>query len=78
MPPQPGDEDYAISFVVPNDAPGLKLYSRRPYAVGPTSVFDYPLSTRFDETDSLVVLDDVVVPWENIFITRCSTRASRR
>lgn len=68
QPLRPGEEDYAIGFVVPNDTPGLKLYSRRPYALGPTSVFDYPLSTRFDETDSLVVLDDVLVPWEHIFI----------
>ena len=68
LPLRPGDEDYAISCVVPNGAPGLKLYPRRPYALGPTSVFDYPLSSRFDETDSLVVFDDVFVPWEDVFI----------
>jgi 4-hydroxyphenylacetate 3-monooxygenase len=68
LPLQPGDEDYALSFVVPIDSPGLKLYPRRSYAIGPTSVFDYPLSSRFDETDSLVVFDDVLVPWEHIFI----------
>src|SRR5262249_27391167 len=33
-----------------------------------TSVFDYPLSTRFDEMDALVVLDDVLVPWEHVFV----------
>jgi 4-hydroxyphenylacetate 3-monooxygenase len=68
LPLKPGDEDYAISCVVPNAAHGLKLYPRRPYALGPTSVFDYPLSSRFDETDSLVVFDDVFVPWEDVFI----------
>lgn len=68
LPLKPGDEDYAIACVVPNNAPGLKLYPRRPYALGATSVFDYPLSTRFDETDSLVVFDDVFVPWEHVFI----------
>ncbi len=68
LPLRPGDEDYAISCVVPNSAPGLKFYPRRPYAVGPTSVFDYPLSSRLDETDSLVVFDDVFVPWEDVFI----------
>ena len=68
LPLKPGDEDYAISCVVPNEAPGLKLYPRRPYALGSTSVFDYPLSSRFDESDSLVVFDDVFVPWENVFI----------
>jgi len=68
LPLKPGDEDYAISCVVPNGAPGLKLYPRRPYAVGAASVFDYPLSSRFDESDSLVVFDDVFVPWEEVFI----------
>src|SRR5581483_3306040 len=68
LPLKPGDEDYAISCVVPTGARGLKLYPRRPYALGANSVFDYPLSSRFDETDSLVVFDDVVVPWEDVFI----------
>jgi 4-hydroxyphenylacetate 3-monooxygenase len=64
------DEDYANTFVVPVGTPGLKLYCRPPYAVGKSSVFDYPLSTRFDETDALTVFDDVFVPWENVFVYR--------
>src|SRR4029453_10246465 len=68
LPLKPGDEDYAISCVVPNSAPGLKFYPRRPSALGVSSVFDYPLSSRFDESDSLVVFDDVFVPWEDVFI----------
>jgi 4-hydroxyphenylacetate 3-monooxygenase len=68
LPLKPGDEDYAISCVVPNGASGLKLYPRRPYALVANSIFDYPLSSRFDETDSLVVFDDVLVPWEDVFI----------
>jgi 4-hydroxyphenylacetate 3-monooxygenase len=70
LPLKPGDEDYALSFVVPTAAKGVKLYARRPYASAATSVFDYPLSSRFDETDSLVVLDDVFVPWEHVFVYR--------
>lgn len=70
QPLKPGDEDYALSFVVPVATKGLKLYCRPPYAVGKPSVFDYPLSTRFDETDALVVFDDVFIPWENVFVYR--------
>jgi 4-hydroxyphenylacetate 3-monooxygenase len=70
VPLKPGDEDYALSFVLPLHARGLKLYCRRPYAPGAPSAFDYPLSTRFDESDALVVFDDVVVPWENVFVYR--------
>jgi 4-hydroxyphenylacetate 3-monooxygenase len=64
----PGDEQYAISFAVPMSTPGLRVYCRRPYAIGQPSRFDYPLSTRFDETDGLVVFDDVFVPWERVFV----------
>ncbi len=66
----PGDEAYAFAVAVPANAPGLKIYTRRPYAAAATSSFDYPLSSRFDETDSLIVLDDVFVPWENVFCYR--------
>jgi len=70
VPLQPGDEAYALSVVIPVSAPGLRLYPRRPYATVATSVFDYPLSSRFDESDSLVVLRDVFVPWEHVFVYR--------
>ena len=59
--------------------PGLRIYPRRPYAATATSVFDYPLSSRFDEVDATVVFDDVFVPWEQVFIYRdvgWSTRSS--
>lgn len=67
-PLRPGDEDYAISFAIPVNAPGLKLYPRQPFAVDKASTFDYPLSTQFDESDSFCVFDDVFVPWEQVFV----------
>jgi 4-hydroxyphenylacetate 3-monooxygenase len=69
-PMRPGDENYAISVAIPCSAPGVRIYSRRSYAAGATSMFDYPLASRFDETDSLLVFDDVFVPWEHVFIYR--------
>lgn len=66
----PEDRDFALGFAVPVAAPGLKLYCRRPYATGATSRYDYPLSTRYDETDALLVFDDVFVPWERVFVCR--------
>lgn len=67
-PLRPGDEDRALSFVVPVKRKGLKLYARPSYAAGKPSVYDYPLSTRFDESDALAVFDDVFIPWEDIFV----------
>jgi 4-hydroxyphenylacetate 3-monooxygenase len=70
IPLRPGDENYALSCVVPLNAPGVKVYSRRSYAEAAPSIFDYPLASRFDETDSLLVYDDVFVPWEHVFVYR--------
>ena len=70
VPQKPGDEDYALSFAVPVASRGLKLYPRRPYAPAQTGAYDYPLSSRFDETDALAVFDDVFVPWERVFVYR--------
>jgi 4-hydroxyphenylacetate 3-monooxygenase len=69
-PLQPGDEDYANGVAIPVNAPGVRLYPRRPFANVADNAFDYPLSGRFDETDCFVVLDHVFVPWENVFIYR--------
>lgn len=67
IPLQPGDENQAITVMIPMNAPGVQMYSRRSYAAGASSVFDYPLSSQFDENDALAVFDDVFVPWENVF-----------
>src|SRR5438128_6087470 len=69
-PLQPGDENYANCVAVPVAAPGVKLYPRRPFALAATNSFDYPLSSRFDESDSYVIFDSVFVPWEHVFIYR--------
>lgn len=67
-PLQAEDEDFALSFTVPVNADGLTLYCRRPYAPGASSEYDYPLTSRFDETDALLVFDEVFIPWENVFV----------
>ncbi|RJO75225.1 4-hydroxyphenylacetate 3-hydroxylase [Nocardia panacis] len=67
-PLQAEDTDFAISFTVPVSAAGLTLYCRRPYAPSATSEFDYPLSSRYDETDALLVFDDVFIPWKDVFV----------
>jgi 4-hydroxyphenylacetate 3-monooxygenase len=69
-PLQPGDENYAINVAIAVNAPGVKLYSRRAFALQATNSFDYPLTGRFDETDALLVLEDAFVPWEQVFVYR--------
>ncbi len=68
---KPGDEDYAIVFAVPTHAKGLRQICRQPFArAGERSSFDYPLSSRFEENDSLLIFDNVFVPWERVFCYR--------
>jgi 4-hydroxyphenylacetate 3-monooxygenase len=74
----PQDEQLALSFVTPVNARGLKVYCRRPYATTAPSKFDYPLSTRFDETDALIIFDDLFVPWEDVFVYRNPERVRRQ
>lgn len=68
QPLQPGDEKYAISFAVPMNTKGLKILSRKSYEAAAPSVFDNPLSSRFDENDAVLYFDDVKVPWDRVFI----------
>lgn len=61
------DAAYALWFACPLSAPGLKLISREPYG-SEESPFDRPLSSRFDEGDCVLIFDDVLVPWDRVFV----------
>ncbi len=74
------DPKFAPVFIVPTGAPGVKLLCRvsneyRAAATG--SPFDYPLSSRLDENDAILVLDNVFVPWEDVFIHNDLDTANR-
>jgi 4-hydroxyphenylacetate 3-monooxygenase len=65
------DKKFGVMFTVPMETPGLKLLCRTSYEMAAATLgspFDYPLSSRFDENDSIMILDKVLVPWENVFI----------
>jgi 4-hydroxyphenylacetate 3-monooxygenase len=62
---------FAVTFVASMDTPGVKLICRPSYAMTAEvmgSPFDYPLSSRLDENDAILVLDHALIPWENVFI----------
>jgi 4-hydroxyphenylacetate 3-monooxygenase len=64
-------KEFALTFLAPMDTPGVKLICRPSYAMAAEvmgSPFDYPLSSRLDENDAILVLDRALVPWENVFI----------
>ncbi|MFJ5631802.1 4-hydroxyphenylacetate 3-hydroxylase N-terminal domain-containing protein [Streptomyces goshikiensis] len=60
------EADQALCFAVPVATPGLTLHSRPSFASVPAS--DGPLASRFDELDAVCHFDDVLVPWNRLFI----------
>ena len=67
--------DYALGFICDMGVKGLKHICRSGFA-GRADARDYPLANRFDEIDTLLVFDDVVVPWENVLFYRHTRAAS--
>jgi 4-hydroxyphenylacetate 3-monooxygenase len=70
QPLRPGEEDLAFSCALPMNSKGLRVLSRKSYEASAVSMFDNPLSSRFDENDALMYFDDVKVPWDRIFVYR--------
>ena len=65
----PENTDYAVACIVPLNSPNLRHICRAPHFDQPNA-FDKPLSSQFDELDTLIVFDDVFVPWENVIFSR--------
>ena len=67
QPLKPGDEKISFTAAVSLASKGVKMLSRKSYEQG-VSEFDYPLSSKFDENDSIVYFDEVKIPWERVFV----------
>lgn len=67
--------DYALGFIVNMGAPGMKHICRTGFA-GQKPAEDYPLSNRVDEVDTLVIFDNVEIPWEDVLFYRHTRAAS--
>ncbi|MDI3469992.1 MAG: 4-hydroxyphenylacetate 3-monooxygenase [Pseudolabrys sp.] len=70
QPLKPGEEDLAFCCALPMNAKGLRVLSRKSYEAHAVSIYDNPISSRFDENDALIYFDDVKVPWDRIFVYR--------
>ena len=68
QPLKPGEEKYSFTAVVPLNTRGLKILSRKSFEASAKSKFDNPLSSAFDENDSVLYFDEVKVPWERVFV----------
>jgi 4-hydroxyphenylacetate 3-monooxygenase len=70
------DKPYAYAFALPCATKGLRFICRESFDYG-RSAFDHPLASRFEEMDAMVVFDDVVVPWDRIFLLESGELANR-
>jgi 4-hydroxyphenylacetate 3-monooxygenase len=74
------DAPYAFGFGIPTDTKGLKFLVRESFDYG-RSHYDHPLSSRFEELDSVVIFDDVFVPWDRVMlykdVDRCNAAYGR-
>jgi 4-hydroxyphenylacetate 3-monooxygenase len=67
--------DYAVGFIVNMSAPGLKFICRTGFA-GRANPADYPLANRCDEVDTLLIFDNVLIPWEDVLFYQHTKAAS--
>jgi len=68
LPLAPDQKKEAITCAIPCNAPGLQLWSRQPFEPGCASEFDSPLAYRFDESDCMLICNEIKVPWERVFV----------
>jgi 4-hydroxyphenylacetate 3-monooxygenase len=86
--PEGSEGRYSFAFAIPGNTPGLTFLCRESFdpSAGSgqrqgRSHFDHPLASRFEEMDAIVFFDDVLVPWERVFLygnaQRCNNWAAR-
>jgi aromatic ring hydroxylase len=63
-----GEERYVLAFGIPTSTPGLRFICREPFDTGDQSQWDHPLGARFEEPDAVCVFDDVLIPWDRVFL----------
>jgi aromatic ring hydroxylase len=74
--PRPGlGPENVVYFAVPMNSPGVRIFCREPFAG--SNAQDHPLSAFYDEIDAWVILEDVFVPRERVFLLRRVDVAAR-
>ncbi len=61
------ETDYAVAFSIPANTPGVKIINRS-FASSELNAFDYPASAHHSMPEGFVIFDDVLVPWERVFL----------
>ncbi len=62
------EKEYAVAFAVPANAPGVMLIASHREAIHEGDYASYPITASENTAEALVVFDDVLVPWERVFL----------
>jgi 4-hydroxyphenylacetate 3-monooxygenase len=68
QPLKAGEEKHSVTAVVPLNASGLQILSRKSFEAHAMSKFDNPLSSSYDENDAVLYFNDVKVPWDRVLV----------
>ena len=69
-------QEFVSWFALPMDTAGLKILCREPLSLS-SSGHAHPFAARYDEPDAMVFFDDVLVPWDRVFLLYDSEAAVR-
>ena len=61
------DPRFVLAFSIPTNSPGLKVLCREPVSQFPGS-YGHPLGALYDEQDSMLFFENVLVPWDRLFM----------
>nr|WP_089944468.1 4-hydroxyphenylacetate 3-hydroxylase N-terminal domain-containing protein [Candidatus Entotheonella palauensis] len=62
-----GQGQHALAFALPVATQGISLVCREAY--GRDNAYNHPLAARFETPDCVLLFEDVLVPWERVFLS---------
>jgi 4-hydroxyphenylacetate 3-monooxygenase len=68
LPLAPDQVKESVTAIIPLNLKGISLWARKSFEREVSHGFDYPLTARYDESDCMLVFQDVFVPWERVFV----------
>jgi len=60
-------QQFVVWFALPMATPGLRILCREPLSLH-ASGHSHPFASRYDEQDAMAFFEDVLVPWERVFL----------
>ncbi|KAB2395348.1 MULTISPECIES: 4-hydroxyphenylacetate 3-hydroxylase family protein [Bacillus cereus group] len=59
--------EFVLWCALPMGTPGIKVLCREPHSLN-VSGHSHPMASKYDEQDAMLFFDDVLVPWNRVFL----------